>query len=371
MNIIFDDLYNPLKKKQLQILDINGEIINEKLEPKISNDQLLDMYKKMVLTRIADVKAVQYQQYPYPETRMLNYIVNKGHEACQIGTGAALQKQDWISPYFRDLGLYLSRNVDLEQIYLYWYGHEKGSQLDPAKRILPVNIIIGSGINIGAGLAIASKIQSKNEVTIATIGDGGTSHEEFYSGLNLAASMDAPLVVLIQNNQYAISTPRQKATKAETLAQKAYAFGIPGIQVDGNDVLAVYTAVKEFTDAARQGKGTGLIEMITYRMGAHSTNDDPNLYRSKEEAQEWETKDPIKRFQKYLLNKKVLNPELITQIEQNTIDYVNSLHKKILTYGVKIEIKELFEYVYKDMTQQLKEQYLDYETFLKYQKEGK
>lgn len=367
MNIVFNDLYNPLKKKQVQILDINGKVINKQLEPQISNDQLLNMYKKMVLTRIADVKAIQYQR----QGRMLNYIVNEGHEACQIGAAFAIQKQDWISPYFRDLGLYLSRNIDLEQVYLYWYGNEKGSQLDPQKRILPVNIIIGSGMNIGAGLAIASKIQSKNEVTIATIGDGGTSHEEFYSGLNLAASMDAPLVVLIQNNQYAISTPRQKATKAETLAQKAYAFGIPGIQVDGNDVLAVYTVVKEFTDAARQGKGAGLIEMITYRMGAHSTNDNPSLYRSKEEEQEWREKDPIKRFQNYLINKKILNPDLIAQIEQEIIEYVTSVHKKILTYGDKIEIKELFEHVYQKMTPQLKEQYLAYENFLKYQKEGK
>ncbi|MDV3198388.1 MAG: pyruvate dehydrogenase (acetyl-transferring) E1 component subunit alpha [Vigna little leaf phytoplasma] len=370
MSKLFNELnkiYNPLNKKQLQILNMHGEVINTKLEPKIKDEQLLEMYKKMVLTRIADIKAVQYQR----QGRMSNYIINEGHEACQIGTAMAIQKQDWISPYFRDLGLYLTRGIDLEQMYLYWYGNEKGAQLDPNKRILPVNIIIGSGINIGAGLAISSKLQSQNEVTIATIGDGGTSHEEFYAGLNFAASMDAPLVVIIQNNQYAISTPRKLCTKADTLAQKSYAFGIPGIQVDGNDVLAVYVAVKEFTDAAREGKGSSLIEMMTYRMGAHSTNDNPSLYRDKEEEEEWRKKDPIKRFQQYLLNKNILNSHLINQIEQETINYVTNVHKKILIYGDQIDPKEIFNHIYYKMTPQLEEQYHSYKAFLEYQKKGK
>ncbi|WAN63331.1 Pyruvate dehydrogenase E1 component alpha subunit [Candidatus Phytoplasma rubi] len=359
------DLYNPLQKKKLQILDIEGKVINPKLEPNISKDELLKMYKTMILCRISDIKAVQYQR----QGRMLSYVINQGHEAGQVGTASALQKQDWISPYFRDIGLYLYRDIPLENIYLYWFGNEKGSKMDPKKRILPVNIIIGSSINIGTGLALASKIQNKNEVTLATIGDGGTAHEEFYAGLNFASVYQAPLVVVIQNNQYAISTPRKIASNSETLAQKAYAFGIPGIQVDGNDVLAVHIAVKQFVERARQKKGPGLLEIVTYRMGAHTTNDNTILYRSKEEEAEWKLKDPIIRFQKYLLNKKILTQDMIEEIEKETEKYVNEVHEKIMSYGSKVEPIEIFEHVYDEMTSQLKEQYSEYESFLKTKKD--
>ncbi|MDV3196062.1 MAG: pyruvate dehydrogenase (acetyl-transferring) E1 component subunit alpha [Candidatus Phytoplasma stylosanthis] len=361
------DLYNPLKKKQFQILDLEGKVIHPELEPNLSNSELIKMYKTMVLCRISDIKAVQYQR----QGRMLSYVVNKGHEACQVGAASALKEKDWISPYFRDIGLYLYRGIPLENIYLYWFGNEKGSKMDHSKRILPVNIIIGSGINIGAGIALASKLQNKDEVTLATIGDGGTAHEEFYAGLNYAAVFKAPLVVAIQNNQYAISTPRKIASNSETLAQKAYAFGIPGIQIDGNDILAVHVAVKEFSERARQKKGPSLLEILTYRLGPHTTNDNTFLYRSKEEEEEWIKKDPITRFEKYLLNKNILTQELIEKYEKETYEHVTQTHEKIMSYGTKIEPIEIFEHVYQEMTPQLKEQYLEYESFLKNIKEGK
>ncbi|WP_370431038.1 pyruvate dehydrogenase (acetyl-transferring) E1 component subunit alpha ['Camptotheca acuminata' phytoplasma] len=361
------DIYNPLNKKKLQILDLEGQVINSELEPKISNDKLLKMYKTMVLARVADIKAVQFQR----QGRMLSYVVNEGHEGGQIGIASALEEKDWISPYFRDMGLYLYRGIPLENVYLYWYGNEKGSKLDPKKRILPVNIIIGSGINIGAGLAVSSKLQNKDEVTLATIGDGGTAHEEFYAGLNFASVYKAPFVVAIQNNQYAISTPRKTASNSETLAQKCYAFGIPGIQVDGNDVLAVHVAVKEFVERSRQKKGPGLIEIVTYRMGPHTTNDNTTLYRSKAEEEEWRQKDPIVRFQKYLLNKNILTQEIISEIDKDAEEHVVQTHERILTYGNEVEPIEVFEHTYNEMTPQLKEQYSEYESFFKKFKERK
>lgn len=358
------DLYNPLKKQKLQILDLEGKVINSELEPKISDGELLKMYKIMILCRISDLKAVQYQR----QGRMLSYVINQGHEAGQVGIASALQDKDWISPYFRDIGLYLYRGISLENIYLYWFGNEKGSQMDPNKRILPVNIIIGSSVNIGAGLALASKIQKKDEVTLTTIGDGGTAHEEFYAGLNFASVYQAPLVVAIQNNQYAISTPRKIASHSETLAQKAYAFGIQGIQVDGNDVLAVHVAIKHFVERARQKKGPALIEIITYRMGAHTTNDNTKLYRSVEEEEQWRLKDPIVRFQKYLLNKNILTQDMIEEIDKETEQHVKQTHDKIMSYGDKVEPIEIFEHIYDKMTPQLIEQYSEYETFLKNKK---
>jgi pyruvate dehydrogenase E1 component alpha subunit len=361
------DLFDPLKKKMFQILDFEGKVINKKFEPQIEEKTLLKMYKTMILSKVADVKAVQYQR----QGRMLSFVMNQGHEASQIGTASALKEQDWVSPYFRDLGIYLYRGIPLEKPYLYWYGNEKGSQMDFSKHILPVNIIIGSSINIGAGLALASKLQNKKEVTIATIGDGGTAHEEFYAGLNYASVYNVPLVVVIQNNQYAISTPRKIASKTETLAEKSYAFGIPGIKVDGNDVLAVHYAVKEFVESARQGKGPGLIELFTYRMGAHTTNDNPSLYRSKSEEEEWKKRDPILRFQNYLKNKNILNDSLIQKIQIETENYVSDVHNKILLYGDKVESIEMFQHIYDKMTPQLIEQHKEYEIFLNSKKEKK
>ncbi|CCV63728.1 Pyruvate dehydrogenase E1 component, alpha subunit (AcoA/PdhA) [Alteracholeplasma palmae J233] len=358
--------YDPQKGKRLQILDPQGKVVDAKLEPKLSKEQLLKMYRTMVLERVADIKALQFQR----QGRMLTYALNKGQEAAQVGAAAAMEKQDWVSPAFREVGIYLYKGVPLENIYLYWYGNENGSKMDPEARILPVNIIIGSQINLGAGLAMASKIQGKNEVTLATIGDAGSSHGEFYEGLNYAASFKAPYVVMIQNNQYGISTPRRKATAAETLAQKAVAFGIPGIQVDGNDVLAVYAATKEAFDRARNGEGPTLIEAYTYRMGAHTTNDDPTLYRSREEEAEWDLKDPIARFKAYLIDKGHLTEEENTKLEEEINEEVIETFKKVESYGTNVDLLEVFEHTYAEMTPQLKEQYEEHKAFLA-EKEGK
>jgi pyruvate dehydrogenase E1 component alpha subunit len=278
--------YDPLQGKRLEILDLNGKVINKELEPKLDKELLIKMYKTMTLGRVADIKALQYQR----QGRMLTYAPNMGQEAAQVGTMAALEDRDWLSPGFRDLDSMLFKGVPLRQIFLYWYGNEWGSHFAEDQRILPFNIIIGSQVNHAAGLAYASKILKKDEVALAVIGDGGTSHGEFYEGLNFAATYDAPLVVLIQNNQYAISTPRAKASRSKTLAQKSVAFGIEGIQVDGNDVLAMYVAMKEAAAHARSGKGPVLVEAVTYRMGPHTTSDDPSIYRTKEEEQEFNWK---------------------------------------------------------------------------------
>lgn len=357
--------YDPLKKKQLQILDAKGKVVQPDLEPKLDKETLLKMYKTMALGRVADIKALQYQR----QGRMLTYPPNKGQEATQVGAMAALEPQDWLSPAFRELNAMLYRGVKLEQIYLYWYGNEWGNHFEEDVRVLPVNVIIGSQINHGAGLAYASKVLKKNEVTIATIGDGGTSHGEFYEGLNFAASLNAPLVVVIQNNQWAISTPRSKATKAETLAQKAVAFGIPGIQVDGNDILAMYVATKEAVDYARAGNGPVLIEAVTYRLGAHTTSDDPTIYRKDEEVKEWELKDPLIRFKKYLLDKGYWTEEEDQKLDEENNAYVGETFKKVEQTGEE-DLIDIFKYTYKEMTPQLTEQYEYIKNFLA-EKEGK
>ena len=357
--------YDPLKGKQLQILDPKGKIVEPSLEPNLPKETLLKMYKTMTLGRVADVRALQFQR----QGRMLTYAPNKGQEAAQVGAAAAMEPQDWLSPAFRELNLMLYKGVPLENIYLYWYGNEKGSNFPGDTHVLPVNIIIGSQTNIGAGLALASQKLGKNEVTLTTIGDGGTSHGEFYEGLNFAATFNAPMVMLIQNNQYAISTPRKLATKAPTLAQKAVAFGIPGIQVDGNDVLAMYAATKEAFDRARRGEGPTLIEAYTYRMGPHTTSDDPTLYRSDDEVKEWELKDPISRFKTYLINKGYWTEEEDQKLDEENNEYVLEVFKKVESYGNDVELREIFEHTYAEWTPQLREQYEEHKKYL--EEEGK
>ena len=351
--------YDPLKKKQLSILDWKGNIVTPELDPKLSKEELLKMYKTMALGRVADIKALQYQR----QGRMLTYPPNRGQEAAQVGAMAALEKQDWLVPAFRELNAMLYKGVKLEQIYLYWFGNEWGNHFDEDVRVLPVNVIIGSQVNHAAGIAYASKILKKNEVAAATIGDGGTSHGEFYEGLNFAAAFDAPLVVVIQNNQWAISTPRSKATKAETLAQKAVAFGIPGIQVDGNDILAMYVATKEAAEHARSGKGPVLIEAVTYRLGAHTTSDDPTIYRKDEEVKEWELKDPMIRFKKYLIDKGFWSEEEDVKLDEENNHYVGETFKKVEATGLAV-LEDIFKYTYKEMTPQLLEQLAEYKKYL-------
>ena len=351
--------YDPQKGKQLKVLDAKGKIINEELEPKIKKETLIKMYKTMTLGRVADIRALQYQR----QGRMLTYAPNIGQEAAQVGAMAAIEKRDWLSPGFRDLDSMLYRGAELKKIYLYWYGNEWGSHFAEDQKILPINIIIGSQINHAAGLAYASKILKKDEIAVAVIGDGGTSHGEFYEGMNFAAAYDAPLVTIIQNNQYAISTPRKKATKAKTLAQKSVAFGIPGIQVDGNDVLAMYVAMKEASNHARSGKGPVLIEAVTYRMGPHTTSDDPSIYRTKKEEQEWAKKDPILRFKNYLMAKKMWTEEEQVKLDEQNNKFVKETFEWVEKNGA-VELEDIFKYTYEKMTPQLKEQYETHKKFL-------
>lgn len=345
------DSYQP-KKEIFQILDQEGVVVNHKEEPNISKDVLLKMYQTMTLGRIADIKAVQFQR----QGRLLTYAPNIGQEACQIGPMAATSDQDWLVLAFREFNAMLYKGVTLEQYFLYWYGNEMGSHFNDGVKVLPVNVPIGSQISHAAGLAYAAKIQKKDEVAIAYIGDGGTSHGEFHEGLNFGAVYNVPMVVIIQNNQWAISTPRAKATKAETLAQKAIGYGIPGIQVDGNDVLAMYVATQEAIKLAKAGKGPVLIEAVTYRMGAHTTSDNPKIYRSDEEVEAWSHKDPLKRFKNYLLNKGIITPQMDESLNEAYNQLVLDTFKAVENSGL-VSLEDIFNHTYEKLTPQLKEQY--------------
>jgi pyruvate dehydrogenase E1 component alpha subunit len=356
---MFFKTYDPLKGKMFQIIDETGKVTNKEFLPNLDKNELLKMYRVMSLGRIADIKSLQYQR----QGRMLTFPPSRGQEACQVGPMAASSDKDWLVTAFRELGAMLYKGVTIEQTYLYWYGNEMGSHFNEGVKVLPINVPIGSQIGHAAGLAYASKIKNKGEVSIAYIGDGGTSHGEFHEGLNFAAVYDAPMIVVIQNNQYAISTPRKKQTKSTTLAQKAISYGIPGVQVDGNDVLAMYVATTYALERARKGEGPTLIEAVTYRLGPHTTSDDPTIYRSDEEVKVWEKRDPMIRFKQYLLDNKFLTEAEDQKIQEEVENEAVEAFKKVENSGL-VPLEDIFQYTYENMTPQLIEQYEEYKKYL-------
>lgn len=266
--------YDPLEGKMLQVLDKDGGL-NRELEPALDDEALLRIYRTMILTRAADDKAVKLQR----QGKMGAYPPSKGQEASQIGPTMALQEGDWLVPGFRELAALLWRGVPLWKIYLYWMGNEEGSLYPTNVRVTPTVVPVGDQILHGVGISYAAMIRGEKTAIMVYFGDGGSSEGSFHEGLNFAGIFKTPTIFVCQNNQYAISTPRSHQTASRTIAQKALAYGFPGILVDGNDVLALYLAANEAVSRAKNGEGPTLIESYTYRLGDHTTSDDATHYR--------------------------------------------------------------------------------------------
>ena len=213
-------------------------------------------------------------------------------------------------PSFRETAALLWRGWPIEKILLFFAGYLEGGQPAPDQRDLPITIPVATQLPHAVGLAYAAQYKGDDAVVMAYCGDGATSEGDFHEALNFAGVWHVPVVFVVQNNQWAISVPLKKQTHSRTIAQKALAYGFPGIQVDGNDVLAVQVATREAVERARAGGGPTLIECVTYRLGVHTTADDPTKYRSEEEVKAWERKDPLTRFVAYLEKKNLLEPGL-------------------------------------------------------------
>lgn len=281
--------------ERLSILDPSGQV-DASLMPELSDSQLLQLYELLSYTRMADQRALDLQR----EGRLGTYPSSLGQEAAQVGSGFALRRQDWIFPAFRELGVFLCHNYPLELIYRYWTGDERGLHNPEGVNIFPMCIAVGTHVLHAAGAALAARYRGDDMVAAAFLGDGGTSKGDFHEALNMAGVYRLPLVVVCQNNQWAISVSRQAQTAAQTLAQKALAYGIHGVQVDGNDVLAVYRATREAVERARAGGGPTFIECETYRMSDHTTADDARRYRDPQEVAKWRERDPLLRMRRFL-----------------------------------------------------------------------
>ena len=279
----------------LQILEEDG-ICDEELRPPLSNEEIKKLFEWMVLARTFDEKAFKLQR----EGRLGTYASIHGQEAAQVGSAFALRPADWMFPAFREPGASFVRGLPMHMILQYWAGDERGSQIPEGLNDFPITIPVATQIPIAVGVALAAKAKGDPIAVMAYMGDGATSKGDFHEGLNFAGVFSAPVVFVCQNNQWAISVPLKRQTASKTLAQKAFAYGFPGIRVDGNDIFAVYQVTREAVDRARQGGGPTLIEAVTYRLGPHTTSDDPSRYRDVDEVAEWKERDPLERVRRYL-----------------------------------------------------------------------
>jgi len=333
----------------MQVLDKDGKA-DAMLEPKLPKETLDRMYRSMVLARVWDKKCVALQR----TGRMFTYAPLEGQEAIGVGVVAAALREDWLFPTYRESFIYHLRGGPLEQVNLNWMGVEEGLKLDRSARIFPYAVPISSHLPHAVGAAYALRQKGEKSACIAFCGDGATSEGDFHDAMNFAGVWNAPCVFIMSNNGWAISVPRKNQTHSKTLAQKALAYGFEGIQVDGNDILSVYKAVKDAADAAREGKGPKAIECITYRMGPHTTADDPKRYRTEDELAYWRERDPISRFKLYL-EKKGIWSEIYEKAAND------EAARKVEVALVKAEAfrqdpKDMFRFIFAGMTKDLQEQ---------------
>lgn len=337
----------------LSILNEDGEL-DEELEPDVEPDLLERMYRHMVLARRFDEKMLELQR----SGRMGTFAPVKGQEAAQIGSAAVLEESDWMVQSYRDHAAGLWRGERMEGYLVAYAGFYQGAEGIEEVRDLPVSVPVGSQLPHAAGMSYGAKLAGKGEVVLVYFGDGATSEGDFHEAVNFAGVFQTPVVFLCQNNQYAISVPLDKQTHSETLAQKALAYDIHGIQVDGNDILAVYAATKKAVGRAREGEGPTLIECKTYRLSMHTTADDPTRYRTDEEVEDWEKRDPIPRFRQYLIDRDTLSEEKAESIEEEVetaiADAISSAEERM--EELRPDALSMFEHHYEEMPQYLKEQ---------------
>jgi pyruvate dehydrogenase E1 component alpha subunit len=279
----------------LSILDEHGRV-DPALEPRIPPEDLRRLYRTFLLARRFDERMLMLQR----QGRIGTYLPARGHEAAVLGSVYPLRPTDWLVPVWREWAAYVWRGWPLEHLILLYAGYSDGMRVPEGLRDLPVSVPMGTHVPHAVGLACAARYRGEDSVVLCYFGDGASSEGICQEAMNFAGVFQAPVVFVCINNQWAISVPRARQTRARTLAHRALAYGFPGVQVDGNDLLAVVAATREAVLRARQGGGPTLIEAVTYRLLAHSTADDPAKYRNPAEVAAWEAREPLPRLRRYL-----------------------------------------------------------------------
>ncbi|MGE0142700.1 MAG: pyruvate dehydrogenase (acetyl-transferring) E1 component subunit alpha [Planctomycetota bacterium] len=341
------------------VIEKDGKASKDK-DPNLSADELRRLYEVMLSARLMDERALALQR----QGRIGFYLQALGQEGSHVGAAAPLRSSDWLFPAYRQPGIPILRGVPFDDIVNEWYGNDgdicKGRQMPVHYSFRQANFVsisspIGTQISQAAGAAMAARIRGDDTVFMTFFGDGGTSSNDFHCGLNFAGVYKAPVVFICENNQWAISVPLSGQTASETIAQKAAAYGMPGIRVDGNDVLAVYRVCREAIERARKGEGPTLVESVTYRIASHSSSDDAARYRDAAEFERWKQRDPIQRFQKYLQKKKLWSEAWETELTERIRGELNESIKRA-DVRKRPPDDSLFDDVFMNLTPQLLEQ---------------
>jgi pyruvate dehydrogenase E1 component alpha subunit len=343
--------------ERLAILDAKGTVDTD-CDPDLPPDLLLKLYRAMVLGRRFDARLLDLQR----QGRIGTFPPTSGQEAAHLGAVAVLRPDDWMVPSFRETAAEVWRGRRLESVILAYAGFNEAAALDPPGPTLPVSIPVGSQMLHAVGLGWAARYRGTEQVALTFFGDGATSEGDFHEALNFAGVFQAPVIFVCQNNQWAISIPRNHQTRSPTIAQKALAYGMAGIQVDGNDVLAVYAAVAEAVERARSGQGPTLVECETYRLMMHTTADDPQRYRTDEEVERWRRRDPITRFETYLKRRRLLSEAQIEAVEDDVLGVVqravDAAEARMKTLGNPVE---MFDHCYARATPAIEAHRREYE----------
>jgi len=359
--------YDPLNNSMYQVIDSDGKIVNPDWDNKLSDKELKEAYYKMLFARQVDLKAVSYQR----QGRMFTYPPNLGQEAIAVAAGMVIRDEDWLVPAFRELGAYLAKGMSLKEFFLYFRGHEDSLIFENAKNFLPFSVPIASQLLHATGIGYAIKYkEQKDKVVFTFVGDGGTSEGDFHEAMNFAAVWKVPVIFIVQNNQFAISVPFKKQTASINIAAKSVAYGMPGIKVDGNDLLAMHDAVYTAAEYAKAGNGPVLIEALTFRAGAHTTSDDPSKYRTKEEEEDWAAKDPLMRLKKLLISKKLWDEKEEEKVLDQYDDEIDRQFELAENYG-DYKLEDTFKSLYEEMPDELKRQKVAYEKYLNWKESRK
>ena len=339
-----------------QIVDENGVLINEDYKDKITEDLVKKFYYNIVRIRTFDRKAISLQR----QGRLGTYAPFEGQEASQVGSALALEKDDWVFPTYRDHGATLTFGAGMARTYLYWNGRVEGCVPEEGKKIFPPAVPIATQIPHAAGAAMAEKRKGTKNAAIAYFGDGATSEGDFHEGLNFASVFKAPVIFFNQNNGFAISVPIKKQMNSKTIAQKALAYDMPGVRVDGNDIFAVYFQTMEGLDRARKGEGPTLIEAMTWRYGAHTTADDPSKYRDQSQsATIRENRDPLLRVERFMKANNFWDEDWVMKVKEETATEVEQAVKDMESYP-KPNINDLFDNVFENPTWTIAKQKEEY-----------